>query len=109
MQVPFKIDFFVYLSDMFQGWETGVIGMKKGGKRFLVVPPNLAYGSQGMGNKVPPNSTLLFEIEVVRVNITITLVSYLTFVPDEGFDQIYMLYDQRVHWAQYLGSCNLKF
>ena len=42
--------------------------MKKGAKRFLVVPPNLAYGSQGMGNKVPPNSTLLFEVEVVRVS-----------------------------------------
>lgn len=41
--------------------------MKKGGKRFLVVPPGLAYGSQGMGNKVPANSTLLFEVEVVRV------------------------------------------
>lgn len=41
--------------------------MKKGSKRFLVVPPGLAYGSQGMGSKVPANSTLLFEVEVVRV------------------------------------------
>ena len=44
--------------------------MKKGGKRFLVIPPNLAYGSQGMGNKVPPHSTLLFEVEVMRVSRT---------------------------------------
>lgn len=42
--------------------------MKKGGKRFLVVPPGLAYGSQGMGSRVPANSTLLFEVEVVRVS-----------------------------------------
>ena len=58
----------ISLKLIFQGWESGVIGMKKGAKRFLVVPPNLAYGSQGMGNKVPPNSTLLFEVEVVRVS-----------------------------------------
>ena len=51
-----------------QGWDTGVVGMKKGGKRFLVVPPGMAYGSQGMANRVPANSTLLFEVEVVRVS-----------------------------------------
>lgn len=54
-----------------QGWDTGVVGMKKGGKRFLVVPPGMAYGSQGMGNKVPANSTLLFEVEVVRVSLSL--------------------------------------
>ena len=57
-----------YILFLLQGWDTGAVGMKKGGKRFLVIPPNLAYGSQGMGNKVPPNSTLLFEVEVVRVS-----------------------------------------
>lgn len=43
--------------------------MKKGSKRLLVVPPSLGYGSQGAGSKIPPNSTLIFEIEVVRVGI----------------------------------------
>lgn len=46
-----------------------MIGMKKGSKRLLVVPPSLGYGSQGAGSKIPPNSTLIFEIEVVRVGI----------------------------------------
>nr|XP_022325943.1 FK506-binding protein 15-like isoform X2 [Crassostrea virginica] len=50
-----------------KAWDQGVIGMKKGSKRLLVVPPSLGYGSQGAGNKIPPNSTLIFEIEVVRV------------------------------------------
>lgn len=42
-------------------------GMKKGGKRFLVIPPNQAYGSQGVANRVPADSTLIFEAEVKRV------------------------------------------
>lgn len=52
-----------------QAWDQGVIGMKKGSKRLLVVPPSLGYGSQGAGSKIPPNSTLIFEIEIVRVGI----------------------------------------
>ncbi|CAH1787108.1 unnamed protein product, partial [Owenia fusiformis] len=52
-----------------KGWDEGVVGMKKGGKRLLVVPPMMAYGAQGMGDRVPPNSTLIFEIEVVRVKL----------------------------------------
>ena len=47
----------------------GIVGMKKGGRRVLIVPPSLAYGEQGMGDKVPPNSTLVFEIEMSRVSI----------------------------------------
>ncbi|XP_053379992.1 FK506-binding protein 15-like isoform X2 [Mercenaria mercenaria] len=52
-----------------KAWDTGVVGMKKGGKRFLVAPPNLAYGSQGMSDRIPANATLLFEIEIVRVKL----------------------------------------
>lgn len=52
-----------------QGWDTGIVGMKKGGQRVLVVPPNLAYGESAMGDKVPPNSSLVFQIEVTRVTI----------------------------------------
>ena len=49
------------------GWSQGVVGMKQGGKRQLVIPPSLGYGAQGSGNKVPPNSTLLFDIEVLKI------------------------------------------
>ena len=49
------------------GWEQGVKGMKVGGVRKLVIPPNLAYGNRSVGGVIPPNSTLLFEIELLKV------------------------------------------
>lgn len=49
------------------GWEKGVLGMKVGGKRELVVPPELAYGERGAGGVIPPNATLKFEISVLAV------------------------------------------
>ncbi len=49
------------------GWEQGVKGMKVGGLRKLVIPPNLAYGNRSVGGVIPPNSTLLFEIELLKV------------------------------------------
>ena len=63
-----------YLS-IFQGWDEGVVGMKKKSKRLLIVPAHLAYGPQGMGNKVPPNATLVFDIEVVRVSSSLCSTS----------------------------------
>lgn len=48
------------------GWEAGILGMKVGGKRIITIPPSLGYGSQQAG-PIPPNSTLVFEIEVVSV------------------------------------------
>nr|XP_009859642.1 FK506-binding protein 15-like isoform X2 [Ciona intestinalis] len=50
-----------------QGWEQGMMGMQKGGTRYLIIPPHLAYGEKRVGNKVPPNSTLAFKVNLLRM------------------------------------------
>lgn len=50
-----------------KGWDQGIVGMKVGGKRLLVIPASLAYGNQAIGNVIPANSTLVFEVELLGV------------------------------------------
>ena len=60
-------DFQIGVRQVILGWETGLLGMKEGGKRTIFIPYELAYGESGAGSLIPPKSNLIFEIEVIKV------------------------------------------
>ncbi|XP_071821778.1 FK506-binding protein 15-like [Apostichopus japonicus] len=65
---PFR--FKIGKGKVIKGWEEGVTGMKKGGRRLLVIPPSHAYGKKGLSSRIPPNSTLIFDVEIKKIKLS---------------------------------------
>ena len=64
-QAPFG--FLLGAGKVIRGWDEGVVGMKVGGQRTLIIPPAMGYGERGAGGVIPPNATLIFDVELLEV------------------------------------------
>ena len=64
-KIPFG--FILGAGRVIKGWEEGVVGMKEGGQRTLVIPASMGYGDKGAGGVIPPGATLLFEVELLKI------------------------------------------
>lgn len=64
--VPFE--FLLGAGRVIRGWDEGVVGMREGGRRVLMLPPEYGYGDRGAGNRIPPGASLVFEVELVEIS-----------------------------------------
>jgi len=64
-KIPFG--FILGAGRVIKGWEEGVVGMKEGGQRTLIIPASMGYGDKGAGGVIPPGATLLFEVELLKL------------------------------------------